>query len=71
MSSKTVKEELKFVLGDKLQTTYDVAIFIFEVCSNPNSNKMTTVISKFESELWIKSFGVNHVKSISCVRIDL
>ena len=35
-----MSEKLHFVLGDKLSTVYDAAIFSFSVATQPETNKM-------------------------------
>ena len=58
--------EIIFVLGDILPTYYDVAISIFSVATKPNSAKMNDTINRYANaliEIWVKSFGTNHVMS--------
>ena len=58
--------EIIFVLGDVLPTYYDVAISIFSVATKPNSAKMNDTINRYANaliEIWVKSFGTNHVMS--------
>ena len=41
-----------FMLGDKLPTTYDVAIDIFSVCTKPGSEKMKKCTAICTQKLW-------------------
>ena len=35
-----MSEKLRFILGDKLSTVYDAAIFLFSVETQPETDKM-------------------------------
>ena len=58
------KEKTIFVLGDKLPVIYDVGIAIFNVVTNPKSEKMKHCIKAYINALtnvWVKSFGNIHL----------
>ena len=66
--------QLKFVLGDKLPTTYDVVIAIYSVASKPGTNKTSLTIHEYALALisiWGKSFGSDHVMSLTGVKYKL
>ena len=71
MSHGSRHHHIQFLLGDKLPTTYDVAISIFGVCTNPQSQKMVEVVNRYEVALrtmWEKSFEAKHVISRPAVQ---
>ena len=64
----------KFELGDKLPTYYEAAIAIFKVTQIPNRPKMKSVLTSYYSslvELWVKSFGADHVMTNKSVMAKL
>ena len=62
----TQKEEVVFILGDKLPTYYDIAISLFQVCSSRQGEKAQSTLNAFYSALvnsWGKAFGEGHVQN--------
>ena len=62
----TQKEEVVFILGDKLPTYYDIAISLFQVCLSRQGEKAQSTLNAFYSALvnsWGKAFGEGHVQS--------
>ena len=56
--------KIRFVLDDKLSCIYDVGIAIFNVVTNPKSEKMKDSIKTYINALtnvWVKSFGNRHL----------
>ena len=65
---------LSIILGDCLPTTYDVAINIFNICSNPKSQKMKNCVKAYATALilqWTKAFGEEYVLKIKQVQSKL
>ncbi len=59
-----------FMLGDKLPTTYDVAIDIFSISTKPGSEKMKkciTIYTKALIDQWTKAFGEGFTQARSIV----
>ena len=59
-----------FLLGDKLPTTYDVAIDLFSLCTKPGSEKMNKCIAIYANALidqWTKAFGEGFTLAHSAV----
>ena len=66
--------QIQFIIGNKLPTTYDVALSIYSVSTQPTSNKMATAIHEYSMKLidtWEKLFGSKHVISITGVKYKL
>ena len=64
-------EEIHFEAQDKLPTVYDVAITIFSHATRQDSQIMKDVVHKYSKHLietWQKSFGHNHVMSLTAVK---
>ena len=69
------RNELHFILGDRLPTIYDVAIQIFQISPTLNSAKSKEVTIAYVNallELWQRSFGVGHTvyKTIVIKRVE-
>ena len=59
-----MSEDIEFMLGDKLPTSYDAAIAIFNITQNPKRSKMKRTIHAYYVALvnvWTKSFSKDHV----------
>ena len=66
----TLGKKIIFMLGDKLPRYYDAAIAIFTIPQKPKSDKMKLYIQAYVTALmniWIKSFGVEHILTHGCV----
>ena len=62
---------LSIILGDRLPTTYDVAINIFNICPTPQSQKMKNCVKAYATALilqWTKAFGDEYVLKIIPVK---
>ena len=71
---KICSKEFNITLGDRLPTTYDVAIHIFSICSSPGSKKMQGCIRAYSQALilkWTEAFGEEHVLSKKQVKLNL
>ena len=61
-------------IQSKLPTVCESISDIFQYCTKPGSEKMNTTVNQYTSDLvdhWTKSFGKNHVLSISTVKKKL
>ena len=62
------------ILGDRLPTTYDVAINIFSICCTPKSQKMQNYVHAYAEALILqltKAFGEGYVLTIKQVKQKL
>ena len=67
-------EQIQYEIQEMLRTVYDVALRIFSYSTQPESTKMTEVVHGYASALvnaWQKSFGSNHVMSVTAVKYRL